>query len=179
MTHYTYTQTLEALWDKAHAAYNSGNQDCTTYFDATDLEAMQALGLRPHEVYDFVDDFCRYDNEPDRTTFVMVQGVRRSYLQEMQGGKHSDKTITAEDLPPKTDEVGGIAWLPRLIVKANAKLRGELHEDFMYGCAGDRNFFRENDIHPAEFLSLTWYTNGDTQAIVDWVKARRAQKISS
>ena len=38
-----------------------------------------------------------------------------------------------DDFPAKADEVEGIAWLPRLIVKARAKLAGQLPADLMYG----------------------------------------------
>jgi len=37
------------------------------------------------------------------------------------------------EFPAKTDEVEGIAWLPRLITKARAKLAGNLPADLMYG----------------------------------------------
>ena len=34
--------------------------------------------------------------------------------------------------------IDGIAWLPRILVKARLKLRGEMPADLMYGCGGDR-----------------------------------------
>ena len=34
----------------------------------------------------------------------------------------------------------GVAWFPRLVAKARAKLAGELDEPTMHGCAGDRPF---------------------------------------
>jgi hypothetical protein len=78
-------------------------------------------------------------------------------------------------LPAKTDAVRGIAWLPRLLPKARAKLRGELPPSLMYGCGGDRRFFREHNILPAEFLALTWRHESDPAAIVDWVIRRKSE----
>ena len=43
------------------------------------------------------------------------------------------RRMEMEEFPAKTDEIAGIAWLPRLIVKARAKLEGALPADLMYG----------------------------------------------
>jgi hypothetical protein len=37
------------------------------------------------------------------------------------------------EFPAKSAKVEGIAWLPRLITKARAKLAGSLPADLMYG----------------------------------------------
>ena len=75
-------------------------------------------------------------------------------------------------LPGKAEAVKGITWLPRLIPKAKAKLRGELPASLMYSCGGDRAFFKQHDILPAEFLSLVWRNENNDGAIVDWVVKR-------
>jgi hypothetical protein len=72
--------------------------------------------------------------------------------------------------------VRGIAWLPRLLPKARAKLRGELPESLMYSCGGDRGFFKEHDIQPGEFLNLVWRHETDDAAIVEWVVGRSSAK---
>ena len=77
-------------------------------------------------------------------------------------------------MPGKSEAVKGIEWLPRLIPKAKAKLRGELPASLMYSCGGDRHFFQTHDILPAEFLSLVWRHETNDSAIVDWVVARSA-----
>jgi hypothetical protein len=41
----------------------------------------------------------------------------------------------------------------------------------MFCCGGDRRFFRERGILPAEFLSLVWREPKD-EAVVEWVLAR-------
>ena len=76
-------------------------------------------------------------------------------------------------LPSKDAEVAGIGWLPRLIPKAEAKLRGEMPDDLMYGCGGDRKFFRTNGIDPAALLREVWQAKGDHNAVVQWVQKNR------
>ena len=83
--------------------------------------------------------------------------------------------IDADTLPAKSDTVRGVAWLPRLIPKARAKLRGELPPSLMFCCGGDRRFFRERGILPAEFLNLVWRESAD-ERVVDWVLARGQAK---
>ena len=65
----------------------------------------------------------------------------------------------------------GIPWLPRIIKKAEAKLRGEMAPDLMYGCGGDRNFFREHRLNPADFLRHVWAADGDEAKVLAYVKA--------
>ena len=83
--------------------------------------------------------------------------------------------LQLESLTAKTDAVQGIAWLPRLIPKTKAKLRGELPASLMYCCGGDRAFFKEHDIHPAEFLTLVWRNGDNDTATIDWVLRRRQE----
>jgi hypothetical protein len=98
--------------------------------------------------------------------------VRRAYLREVQKGTTSQKMLDPDSLPDKDSSAKGIRWLPRIIPKAKAKLRGELHPDVMYCCGGDRRFLRENDIHPAEFLRIVWQNEDDDKAIINWVVKR-------
>ena len=101
-----------------------------------------------------------------------MQSVRRSYLLLVQKGVPSKIVLDESKMPAKTDAVHGIEWLPRLIPKTRAKLRGELPTTLMYGCGGDRRFFKQHDIHPAEFLQVVWHCGDDDKAIVDWVEKR-------
>ncbi len=81
--------------------------------------------------------------------------------------------ISMDKLPSKDAEIEGIGWLPRIIPKAEAKLRGEMPPELMYGCGGDRKFFRINNIDPAEFLKEVWKSKGNQSDIVNWVKSIR------
>jgi hypothetical protein len=77
-------------------------------------------------------------------------------------------------MPAKTDAIRGIEWLPRIIPKAKAKLRGELPASLMYCCGGDRRFFKTHDINPVEFLDVVRQNENNDTAIVNWVVARSA-----
>ena len=44
-----------------------------------------------------------------------------------------ERQMSMDEFPAKSDEAEGIAWLPRLITKARAKLAGSLPADLMYG----------------------------------------------
>jgi len=106
---------------------------------------------------------------------LAIELERRDYFLNAQGGRASATVLEETSLPAKTDAVRGIAWLPRLLPKARAKMRGELPSSLMYGCGGDRRFFREHNILPAEFLALTWRHENDPTAIIDWVIRRKAE----
>jgi hypothetical protein len=82
-----------------------------------------------------------------------------------------------DSLPAKTAEVDGIPWLPRLIEKARAKLRGEMPPELMYGCGGDRPFLRRMNVELAEFLRLVWDAKNDERRILDYVKQRKAKIV--
>ena len=174
MKHYLYHQKLRELWDHAVANYEAGNREPSSYFNAEQIEWMDSVGLKIQDLYDFAEDKIKY-GEPDFETFLMISEARRDYLLTKQDGKLSTHEIVTEELPAKTDTVDGIEWLPRIIEKAKAKLKGELNPDIMYGCGGDRNFLKTCDIHMAEFLRVVWAYMDDDASIVAWVKARRGE----
>ncbi len=175
MDHYNYQKTLKQIWEGAVAKYrDEGNRDPDSYFDEATLAELASVGLNVMDVYDYAEDFVGRD-EPDFETFLMICEVRRDYFLNVQNGKPSGETLDSDTLPPKTDEVRGIVWLPRIIPKAIAKIRGELPPETMYGCGGDRKFFKENKIHPAEFLRAAWAYENDNDKLIDWVEARLAQ----
>ncbi|MFP4166359.1 MAG: DUF5069 domain-containing protein [Opitutales bacterium] len=172
MEHYTYQKRLRAIWELAVTLYRDGNRDPDDYFDASTRAELASIGLNPMDVYDYAEDFVSSE-EPDYDTFLMICEARRDYFFAEQKGTPSSDVIDSEALPPKDTEVRGIVWLPRIIPKALAKLRGELPADIMYGCGGDRKFFKNNNIHPAEFLRVVWAYQDDEAKTIDWVEARR------
>ncbi|MDK3159605.1 DUF5069 domain-containing protein [Kamptonema cortianum] len=176
MKNYDYQKQLVEVWNTAVEQYGKGNRDANAFFTGAQIAFLGSIGLNAREVYDFAEDYHN-GQEPDLATFLMVHDIRRAYFLEVQKGIPSGKKKVAPgDLPAKTDEVGGIVWLPRIIPKAFAKLRGEMDPELMYGCGGDRRFFRENDIHPAEFLRVAWANESSPEKIIDWVEKRRASK---
>lgn len=173
MNHYTYQQTLKTIWEAAVTKYKEGDREPDNYFDGATLAELAAIGLNKMDVYDFAEDFVKR-GEPDFETFLMICEARRDYFLTVQGGKPTGKTIDSGALSPKTKEIEGIAWLPRIIEKAVAKLHGELPAETMYGCGGDRKFLKEHNIHPAEFLRVAWAYEEEPKKLIDWVIARKA-----
>ncbi|MGZ0657248.1 DUF5069 domain-containing protein [Coraliomargarita sp. W4R72] len=173
MNNYTYQKTLKTIWKGAVATYNEGNREPSSYFDQATLSQLASIGLNTMDVYDYAEDFVA-GGEPDFETFLMVCEARRDYFLTVQMGKLSSNTLDSSALPAKTEEVAGIVWLPRIMPKAIAKLRGELPSDTMYGCGGDRRFFKANNIHPAEFLRAAWAYEDNESKLIDWVVARKS-----
>lgn len=171
MSNYDYQATLKELYQKAADLFRSGNRDPSTYFNAGDKVYLASIGARVQELYDFVED-AESGDEPDYETFQLIMSVRRDFFLEVQKGVPSDSDIDGSALPPRTDEFRGISWLPRLMPKARARLRGALPDSLMFCCPGDRRFFRAHDIHPAEFLRATWAYLDDDEKMIDWVESR-------
>lgn len=174
MKHYDFADRFRALYDKAVQFYAAGRTGAETYFTAAETDFLAANGLTAQNLYDYAEDHNGY-GEPGYDRALAIELIRRDYFLNAQGGKPTGKVIDGAALPAKTDAVQGIEWLPRLIPKTRAKLRGELPASLMYSCGGDRAFFTKHDIHPAEFLSLVWRNENNDAAIVDWV-AQRSKK---
>ena len=178
MNGYNYHRELKAIWEDALARYQSGQREPEDFFDAGVLSELGSIGLKTMDVFDSVEDYHRH-GDPDFETFLMVCEARRDYFLAEQKGQPSTKQLDSQSLPAKTEEIRGIVWLPRIIPKALAKLRGELPPEAMYGCGGDRKFLAEHDIHPAEFLRAVWAYQDDTDGLVDWVLARKSVELTS
>lgn len=162
-----------ALFDRCVNRYRSGDKDFTQYYDEKDSSLLSRIGYRPREFFDFVEDFCD-EGAPSPTTALLVAAVRRDYFEVVMEGKPGTKNVAADDLPTFGDELDGIAYLPRILAKARAKLRGELDPDMMYSCGGDRNFLNKNGyIHPADFLRQVWAADGDDQKVLKWIRSSR------
>ncbi|WP_269541869.1 DUF5069 domain-containing protein [Cerasicoccus fimbriatus] len=169
MSNYQYHQTLHKLWQKAVDQYAAGQRDSATYFTREEAQWLADNGVTPQEIYDFAEDYNSV-GDPDFNTFAMITDVRRSYFKNQLKGQRSGKQIDPAELPAKDAEADGFVWLPRIIAKARAKLKGELDNDTMYSCGGDRKFLQRHDIHPAQFLKVVADHFDDDSAIVAWVK---------
>ena len=177
MGHYNYQQELKTIYDKAVSLYMEGKRGASTYFTEEELIFLASINSRAQDLYDFAEDIHNY-GEPDYETFQMIQAICRDYFLTKLNGKPTGRTVPTASLPAKTDSIRSIDWLPRLIPKTRAKLRGEMQEDIMYSCGGDRHFFKQHDIHPAEFLSAAWRFEDDDEALIDWVESRSNQAKS-
>ena len=172
MKSYDYQKELRTAWQWAVTQYEKGNHDPETWYNQDERAFLESIGLKPNELFDFAEDYVNY-GEPDFTTFALVHDIRRSYFRDVQEGRASKNKIDPEALPSRDAEAGGLPWLPRIIEKARAKLRGELHPDIMFSCGGDRNFLKTHDLSAADFLRTVWSaenTEEGDQVIVDFVK---------
>ena len=162
--------TFTELFEKSVTKYHQGHEKASGLVDEAGSQFLRSIGYSEQEFFDFVEDFAK-GGEPTLETALSVAEVRRDYFLEEQKGQFSPKTISMTDLPSKDAEIEGIGWLPRLMPKAEAKLRGEMPPDLMYGCGGDRKFFKAHNINPAEFLRRTWAASGNQEKMVAWVKS--------
>jgi hypothetical protein len=161
------------VWDRAVAAWKAGRRSAHTMFPPADLDFLAGIGCTAQELFDFVDDSLGYD-DLDFETSLAVTAIRREYFLDVMHGKPTGRMVPMSDLPAKSAEVDGIAWLPRLIAKARIKLLGEMNPDLMYGCAGDRPFLRSHRMTLPQFLQLVRDKGDDDRAIVDAVKKAAA-----
>jgi hypothetical protein len=175
MKHYDFAQKFRALHEQAVSRYASGKRGADTLFSAEELAFLSANGITAQHLYDYAEDRNNY-GEPDAETALAIESVRRDYFLNVQNGRPSGVILDESTMPAKTAALKGITWLPRILPKARAKLRGELPASLMYGCGGDRAFFKEHDIYPPEFLALIWRTGTDDNAVADWVAQRRKAK---
>ena len=156
------------LFDRCVTLYRGGNTELGSYYSNEDLQFLRGIGCKPRELFDFIEDYVD-ERDPTPTTALLIAAVRRDYLEVVQGGQLSEVEITREDLPTFGDTLEEIPYLPRILTKARAKLRGELDPDIMYCCGGDRKFLREHGIHPADFLRHVWAAGDDEGKIVELV----------
>jgi len=171
MQHYHYQGTFKRLFDKAVSLYRNGNQDKDSYFDSEESAFIAANGWRTQDFFDYAEDLIHHD-DPSYEIAQSIEQVRREYFIHVQKNVASDERIASADLPGKSEALDGIVWLPRILPKARGKLLGELPDETMYCCGGDRDFLQTHDIHPAEFLRVVWANLGDEAGIVEFVKSR-------
>jgi len=166
---YNWTAGLKAIYDKSVALYLSGDHELNSHFSPEETSALADIGLRPINVFDYAEDFAKYE-EPSWETFLLVAAARRDYFLHEQQGATNSEVIGADELPPKTEALEGIEWLPRIIRKAQCFLEGGLCHDIMYGCGGDRKFLKEHGIHAADLLRIVWAARGDDQKVLRFLR---------
>ncbi len=176
MKHFDFPKKLRALYDHAVDRYAAGQRGAETFFDAEQKAWLAGNGLTPQHLYDYAEDFHGYGGEPGFEHALGIELVRRDYFLNVQQGRASAVVLDPATMPAKTDAVRGITWLPRILPKARAKLRGEMPASMMYCCGGDRQFFKAHNILPAEFLAVVWRHERDDAAVIEWVVHRAAAK---
>ncbi len=167
VTHWT-TQ-FRQLHSVAVERYRGGERGADNFFDASQTEFLASIGLRPIFLYDHVEDLCGRD-EPLFETTLLIAAARRSYFRFEQESTWTTDRFETETLPARTDELDGIAWLPRILQKARGFLHGNLPADIMFYCGGDRQFLAHHHCDPADFLHAIRLSNGDDQKVIAYLK---------
>lgn len=166
----TWNERFLELFRRCLDSYKDGNTDFKSYYSDGDLAFLASIGYKQRELFDFVEDLVD-EGVPAESTALLVAAVRRDYFIVIQNREASSREVTKKDIPAFEDEFDGIAYLPRIIAKAEAKLRGELDPDLMFSCGGDRKFLGDHgEINPADFLRRVWAADGDAQQLADFVK---------
>ncbi len=171
ISHFSFPETFRQLYDHAVARYQAGAASAAELYDEDQLAWLTANGIGAQAMFDYAEDDLS-GGLPGFGHALAIESVRRDYFLNVQKGAASTVVADPETWPGKAEAIDGIVWLPRILPKARAKLRGELPASMMYCCGGDRNFFRTHDIYPAEFLNLIWRHFDDDAAIINWMKTR-------
>lgn len=172
MDNVDWKKTFAEVYQSALKRYQEGKTQPALLLTAAEVDFLKTLGATPQELFDFVDDFARY-GEPSFQTALEITSLRRDYFLERQNGLVSRQKVLESDLPAKSDELAGIAWLPRIIAKAKAKLRGELPDELMYCCGGDRKFLQDHGLEAGEFLRRVRDANGEKE-IIEYVTSGKS-----
>lgn len=163
------------IYDHAVRVYDQeGGRTPDECIPKEDQKFLATIGCSPQELYDFAEDWS-WAKEPSFEEVLAMTRIRRDYFLKDQGGKPS-RPRNPQDFPPGTQKIEGIEWLPRLLAKARAKLRGELPPQLMYGCGGDRPFLRSLGVGLSEFLAHVRNAGDDDRPILQWLKPRAEQR---
>ena len=173
MIEYDWAETYRRCYDEAVDLYRAGQRDPSRYLGAEDAQFLASIGCSRQEMYDFAEDWCT-SQQPAFETSLLVTAVRRDYFLVVQRGARSSNVVPAHNFPAREAQRAGFAWLPRIIAKARAKLRGEMPVELMYCCGGDREFLQKVGVHPADFLRVVWAAGDDEQEIADYVTRHAA-----
>jgi len=157
------------LFERAVLDYRNHQTTFDNYHTAEDRDFLASIGYHTRELFDFVEDFVD-SNGYSLPTVLLIAAVRRQYFLSEQCGEQLERNIDSEQLAPFAEQIDGISYLPRIINKAQGKLKGQLDPDVMYGCGGDRRFLNQYKLHPADFLQLVWQLQGDAKAIAASIK---------
>ncbi len=169
VSQYRWHHELKQIFVQSIERYREGERALDRYFTKEQVAYLASIGQTPQEIYDFAEDHVKR-GEPDWETVLLISAARRDYLLTVQRGVNPRRWSQCRDLPPKDAELGGIPWLPRIIKKAEAKLRGEMPGELMYLCGGDRSFLEQHGLNPADFLRHVWAASGDEQKVLAYVR---------
>ena len=157
------------VYDSTLEKYQTGEREAENLVNAEEARFLASIGCTAQELYDFVEDWVEA-GEPSFDVVLGITAVRREYFLKEQHGQPSAYRISMNAVPPKDATFGGFVWLPRIIAKAKAKLRGEMPPELMYSCGADRRFLKSIGADAADFLRMIWEAGDDDQKVLEYVK---------
>jgi hypothetical protein len=172
----TWEENFQLLFERGVDAFESGVGNPDQMFSEEEKSFLESIGATPQEIFDYVEDWAK-DGEPTPETICEVTGLRREFFLTVQKGKLGSATTKAVRLPSPSASLGGHRWLPRIIGKARAKLRGELPSDIMYGCGMDRPFLQKRNIGLPEFLKVVWEAGENDKKILHYVDQKANENV--
>ena len=168
-----WSRGFQRVYHGALERFRAGAGSADEVVAADDAGFLRANGIKPINIFDYVED-VEGGGEPDYGTALLLASARRDHFLHVQGGQWREATATLDSLPPKSEALEGIEWLPRIIAKARAFLDGELADDVMYCCGGDRKFLARHALNPLDFLRVVTAHGDDHARIAEYVR-RSAQ----
>lgn len=166
------------IYDRAVRIYDEeGGRTANECISSEDQAFLATIGCSPQELYDFAEDWC-VAREPAFEEVLAVAAIRRDYFLKDQGGRSTGRVRSPQEFPSGNSALEGYTWLPRILAKARAKLRGELPSQLMFGCGGDRPFLRSIAFGLSEFFALV-RAAGDNDAIVLKEIEKRASLLAA
>ena len=162
-------QILTKIHAEALVSYNGGCRAPEQIASPASMDFLKSIGVSAQFLFDCADDFSRY-GEPDLKTFLKLCAIREGYFRDVMKGAPAPRTVDECELPPKTQEFDGIAWLPRIIRKGQCFLSGCLCPDIMYGCAGDRAFLAKHHVSLPDFLEKVRDTEGEPSRMAAFLR---------
>ena len=170
MNAYEWPDQFRKVFAEGVRRYRAGTRDAEALFEAAELTFLASIGCGAQELFDYVEDYS-HGGDPTFETVLLVTASRRDFFLTEQHGQSNGVVRSPDEFPAKAAELEGIAWLPRIIAKARAKLRGELPPELMYGCGGDRPFLRRHGVHLADFLRVVRDAGDDDAGIAAYLRS--------
>ena len=130
--HENWRQQFHELFFTGVKRYEAGRHSPESMFETEDTIFLESIGCSALEMFDFCDDYVWW-GDVIYEHVEELQAVRLKHYQTTLNREPAERQMSMDEFPAKSDEVEGIAWLPRLITKARAKLAGSLPADLMYG----------------------------------------------
>lgn len=158
---------MELFHDAVERYHSNSQVNPLQFFYPSELEFLTSIGYKAREMFDYIADYAQ-TGRPSPSSALLIASKRRSYFFTAQRAmQNKSRAVTMAELPSVDDDFGGYVYMPHIIGKAEAKLRGTLEDGIMYGDARDRQFFEENGhISPSDFLGMVNNVRGDRQKLI-------------